>query len=707
MFSKVLIANRGEIAVRIIRTLDRLGIASVAVYSDADAGAPHVRAAREAVRIGPPPAAASYLNIDAIIAAALATGAEAVHPGYGFLAENAAFARACAAAGLVFVGPPPGAIEAMGDKIAGKATVAAAGVPVVPGTGKPGMSDEELIISLNGPVFPLLVKPSAGGGGKGMRVVNSAGELPAALAAARREARAAFGDDTLLIERYITRPRHIEIQVLADTHGTVTHLGERECSLQRRHQKIIEEAPSPLLDAMRREAMGGAAVEAARSVGYTGAGTVEFIVPGDSPDEFYFMEMNTRLQVEHPVTELVYGLDLVEWQLRIAAGERLTVARPATPAGHAVEARVYAEDPARGFLPTGGTVLALREPSAEGVRVDSGLAVGMTVTSAYDPMLAKVAAWGPDRATALDRLDAALAETAVLGVTTNIAFLRTLLADPDVQAGHLDTTLAERVADRLASPAASGHTASDEVLAAAALARLLAREPAAGVVDPWDIPDGWRVGGLAWTKFRFAIGAGAGGSGTVAEVRVRGLASAGVEVTVGDGDPVAARAEFATAAPSGAGLTVAGPSRVDSPGAGQGGGGADLLVTYGGRVLRFAFATDGATIWLGRGGHAWALTEEEAAPVRGGRAAGSDGTVRSPMPGTVLAVHVAPGDTVSAGQAVAVVEAMKMEHTVTAPVAGTVAEVAARAGQQVAMDARLAVIEAAPEDGRQDGDERS
>ena len=533
------------------------------------------------------------------------------------------------------------------------------------------MSDEELIISLNGPVFPLLVKPSAGGGGKGMRVVGSLGELPAALAAARREARAAFGDDTLLIERYITRPRHIEIQVLADTHGTVTHLGERECSLQRRHQKIIEEAPSPLLDAMRREAMGGAAVEAARSVGYTGAGTVEFIVPGDSPDEFYFMEMNTRLQVEHPVTELVYGLDLVEWQLRVAAGERLTVARPAPPAGHAVEARVYAEDPARGFLPTGGTVLALREPSAEGVRVDSGLAEGMTVTSAYDPMLAKVAAWGPDRATALDRLDAALAETAVLGVTTNIAFLRTLLADPDVQAGHLDTTLAERVADRLASPAASGHPASDEVLAAAAVARLLAREPAAGVVDPWDIPDGWRVGGRAWTKFRFAIGAGAGGSGTVAEVRVQGLASAGAEVAVGDGDPVAARAEFATAAP----------------------GGADLLVTYGGRVLRFAYATDGATIWLGRGGHAWALTEEEAAPVRGGRAAGSDGTVRSPMPGTVLAVHVAPGDTVSAGQAVAVVEAMKMEHTVTAPVAGTVAEVAARAGQQVAMDARLAVIE--------------
>ena len=664
MFSKVLVANRGEIAVRIIATLNRLGIASVAVYSDADAGAPHVRAAGEAVRIGPPPAAASYLNIEAIIAAARATGAEAVHPGYGFLAENATFARACAAAGLVFVGPPPAAIEAMGDKIAAKATVAAAGVPVVPGSGKPGMSDEELITSLNGLVFPLLVKPSAGGGGKGMRVVGSPDELPAALAAARREARAAFGDDTLLIERYIATPRHIEIQVLADAHGTVTHLGERECSLQRRHQKIIEEAPSPLLDAMRREAMGGAAVEAARSVGYTGAGTVEFIVPGDSPDEFYFMEMNTRLQVEHPVTELVYGLDLVEWQLRVAAGERLEVARPAQPAGHAVEARVYAEDPARGFLPTGGTVLALREPASEGVRVDSGLAEGMTVTSAYDPMLAKVAAWGPDRATALRRLDAALADTAVLGVTTNIAYLRTLLANPDVQAGHLDTTLAERIADTAADIARP----PDEVLAAAALARLLSLADKA--VDPWEIPDGWRVGGPAWTKFRFKVADGH------AEVRVRDLS----ETWIDDGAAVPARAEF------------------DETG---------LLLTYGGLVLRFTYATDGATIWLGRDGHAWALTEEEAAPVRGGRAAGGDGTVRSPMPGSVLAVHVTPGQQVSAGQAVAVVEAMKMEHTVTAPVAGTVTEVSARAGQQVAMDAQLAVIEAASEDGRQDGDERS
>jgi acetyl-CoA/propionyl-CoA carboxylase biotin carboxyl carrier protein len=666
MFGKILVANRGEIAVRVLRTLRELGIASVAVYSDADAGARHVREAGQAVRIGPPPAADSYLNIGAIIAAATTAGAGAIHPGYGFLAENAAFARACAAAGLVFIGPPPEAIEAMGDKIAAKATVAAAGVPVVPGAGKPGMSDEELISALNDLVFPLLVKPSAGGGGKGMRVVRSPGDLPAALAAARREARAAFGDDTLLIERYITRPRHIEIQVLADAHGAVVHLGERECSLQRRHQKIIEEAPSPLLDAARRDAMGKAAVQAARSVGYIGAGTVEFILSADDPDQFYFMEMNTRLQVEHPVTELVTGLDLVEWQIRIAAGEPL----PSVPAmtGHAVEARVYAEDPSRGFLPTGGTVVGLREPGAPSgphVRVDSGIAVGTSVTSAYDPMLGKVAAWGPDRAAALRRLDAALASTAVLGVTTNIAFLRDLLADADVQAGRLDTSLAERVAD------ADSHSLPDEVLAAGALERLLACKPAGSIGDPWDIPDGWRVGGRAWTRFRFS----AGPAHTVAEVRVRGLASAGAEVAIGDGDPVPARAEFREAD--------------------AGGRGTDLILSYAGRTLRFACATDGATTWLGRDGHAWALAEQAAAPVRRGRAGNTDSTVRSPMPGTVLAVHAAVGDPVTAGQPLLVVEAMKMEHTVSAALDGTVTELTARPGQQVDMDEALAVIKPA------------
>ena len=489
----------------------------------------------------------------------------------------------------------------MGDKIAAKATVAAAGVPVVPGAGGAGLTDEELkdkVLMWNEPWVPLLVKPSAGGGGKGMRVVRSADELPEALAVARREAIAAFGDGTLLVERYLERPRHIEIQVLADAHATVVHLGERECSLQRRHQKIIEESPSPLLNPARREAMGRAAIEAARSVGYVGAGTVEFIVPGttagnrdgvahpDAEFEFFFMEMNTRLQVEHPVTELVYGLDLVEWQLRVAAGERLPFTADAVPAtgGHAVEARVYAEDPARGFLPTGGTVLALREPAGPHVRVDSGLAPGAAITSAYDPMLAKVIAWGADRASALRRLDIALADTVILGVPTNVAYLRTLLADPDVQAGRLDTSLAERIALRPHDTAAndgtarsepemsgagapdisgnfnisraSGGPAPDEVLAAATLARLLTRAPgtrhpvgqdgtaeATTAIDPWEISDGWRIGAPAWTKFRF------GAAGSVAEVRVRGLASAGAEVAVGDGDPVAASAELR---PSGA-----------------------------------------------------------------------------------------------------------------------------------------------------------
>jgi acetyl-CoA/propionyl-CoA carboxylase biotin carboxyl carrier protein len=558
----------------------------------------------------------------------------------------------------------------MGDKIAAKAVVSAAGVPVVPGAGEAGMTDAELLAAVDPAWFPVLIKPSAGGGGKGMRVVTSAAELPEALVSARRVAVLAFGDGTLLIERYLPTPRHIEIQVLADGQGNVIHLGERECSLQRRHQKIIEEAPSPLLSAAQRSAMGAAAVSAAESVGYVGAGTVEFIVAGDAPDDFFFMEMNTRLQVEHPVTELVYGLDLVEWQLRVAAGEPL----PAVDAGsagwvmrgHAVEARVYAEDPARGFLPTGGLVLGVRSPGGAGVRVDSGLAPGMTVTSDYDPMLAKVAAWGPDRATALRRLDAALADTVVLGVGTNVSFLRGLLRDSDVRAGRLDTGLVERYMAE--GPA----TADSEALAAAALARVLAREPAGPTTDPWDIPDGWRPGERAWTRFRLTHG-----PGTVTEVRVRGLASAGAEVGIGDGAPVRARAELVQAR------------------SGQPGGDLDLVLTWEGRTVRFAYAVDGATTWLAREGTAWAVHEEPAAALRGARAGSADGTVRSPMPGTILAVHVAVGDTVTAGQPMLVVEAMKMEHTVTAPVDGVVGELTAKAGQQVRMDEALAVIEAA------------
>ena len=363
MFSTVLVANRGEIAVRVIRTLRELGVRSVAVFSDADADARHVREADTAVRIGPAPAGESYLSVERLLDAARRTGAEAVHPGYGFLAENAGFAQACAEAGLVFIGPPASAISLMGDKIRAKETVAAAGVPVVPGSSGSGLTDARLEAAAREIGMPVLLKPSAGGGGKGMRLVREEALLADEIAAARREARASFGDDTLLVERWIDRPRHIEIQVLADGHGSVVHLGERECSLQRRHQKIIEEAPSVLLDDRTRAAMGEAAVQAARSCGYVGAGTVEFIVPGNDPSSYYFMEMNTRLQVEHPVTELITGLDLVEWQLRVASGSRLPYGQDdITLTGHAVEARVCAEDPARGFLPSGGTVLALHEP---------------------------------------------------------------------------------------------------------------------------------------------------------------------------------------------------------------------------------------------------------------------------------------------------------------------------------------------------------
>ena len=655
MFSKVLIANRGEIAVRVIRTLRALGVGSVAVYSDADAEARHVLEADEAVRLGPAPAAESYLHIERILAAARQTGAQAVHPGYGFLSENPEFARACAAAGLVFIGPSAEAITAMGDKIRAKRTVGEAGVPVVP-----GISGPELTGNLAASWFPLLIKPSAGGGGKGMRLVHRGEELAEALAGARREARAAFGDDTLLAERFIERPRHIEIQILADRHGTTVHLGERECSLQRRHQKIIEEAPSPLLDPARRAAMGAAAVQAARSVGYTGAGTVEFIVSGENPDEFYFMEMNTRLQVEHPVTELVTGLDLVELQIRVAAGEPLSFAqRDVRLTGHAVEARVYAEDPARGFLPTGGTVLALREATGPHLRTDSGLASGTRVGSDYDPMLAKIIAWGDNRADALRRLDGALSDTAVLGVRTNITFLRTLLGHADVLSGRLDTGLVERHLTDLTQDAVP-----DEVLAAAALARLLELEPDSAIVDPWDIPDGWRPAGRAPIRFRLSCGA------RTEEISVLGRAATSAEVSVAAAEPVTAH------------VSVIGQS---------------LVLAYAGRTIRYEFvrAADG-TLWLGRDGHAWAVREQAVAAAGKQADTGSaDGVVRSPMPGTVLTVSVTDGETVKAGQPLLLIEAMKMEHTVTAPCDGVVTGLTARPGQQVPMDEPLASIQPA------------
>ncbi|MGA5033700.1 acetyl/propionyl/methylcrotonyl-CoA carboxylase subunit alpha [Streptomyces cellulosae] len=660
MFDTVLVANRGEIAVRVVRTLRSLGVRSVAVYSDADADARHVREADTAVRIGPAPAAESYLSAERLLEAAARTGARAVHPGYGFLAENAEFARACEAAGLAFIGPPAEAIALMGDKIRAKETVQAAGVPVVPGSSGSGLTDAQLVDAAREIGMPVLLKPSAGGGGKGMRLVRDETRLADEIAAARREARASFGDDTLLVERWIDRPRHIEIQVLADGHGNVVHLGERECSLQRRHQKIVEEAPSVLLDEKVRAAMGEAAVQAARSCGYRGAGTVEFIVPGDDPSAYYFMEMNTRLQVEHPVTELITGLDLVEWQLRVAAGERLAFGQDDVRlTGHAVEARLCAEDPARGFLPSGGTVLRLREPQGDGVRTDSGLSEGTEVGSLYDPMLSKVIAYGPDRATALRRLRAALAETVTLGVQTNAGFLRRLLAHPAVVSGELDTGLVEREADSLV-----GGEVPAEVYAAAALLRQAALEPAAGPGwrDPFDAADGWRMGGgRAWTAHPLRVA----GHDPVT-VRVRATADGGTELLLPGADtPLRASA---------------GPLE-----------GHRFTCALDGVAHTFAALPDGS--WLGRDGDAWQVRDHDpvaASLTRAGQA-GAD-SLTAPMPGTVTVVKVDVGDEVDAGQSLLVVEAMKMEHVISAPHAGTVTELDVSPGTTVAMDQVLAVI---------------
>lgn len=696
MFSTVLVANRGEIAVRVIRTLRELGVRSVAVFSDADADARHVREADTAVRIGPAPAAESYLRVDRLLDAARRTGAQAVHPGYGFLAENAAFARACTEAGLVLIGPPASAISLMGDKIRAKETVAAAGVPVVPGSSGSGLTDTQLADSAREIGMPVLLKPSAGGGGKGMRLVRDAGLLADEIAAARREARASFGDDTLLVERWIDRPRHIEIQVLADGHGNVIHLGERECSLQRRHQKIIEEAPSVLLDEATRAAMGEAAVQAARSCGYVGAGTVEFIVPGTDPSAYCFMEMNTRLQVEHPVTELVTGLDLVEWQLRVAAGERLShTQEDVTLTGHAVEARVCAEDPARGFLPSGGRVLALHEPQGHGVRTDSGLVEGGEVGSLYDPMLSKVIAYGPDRATALRRLRAALADTVILGVPTNAGFLRRLLAHPDVIAGELDTGLVEREVDGLVPDGVP-----EEVYAAAALLRQpggpasgAAAVDASGWRDPFSAGDGWRMGGTpARTVRHFRL---PGHDLVRVGLRARGTDTELTFGHVGEGDrpPAPATGSCGPEAPLPGGAEAARLVHAD---------GRTLTLELAGLTHTFTYAPAPDGTWLGRDADTWFVQDHDPveASLTGVGGSGVD-TLAAPMPGTVTVVKVAVGDEVVAGQSLLVVEAMKMEHVISAPHAGTVTALDVTAGATVAMDQVLAVVTPATSPGEE------
>jgi len=682
MFHTVLIANRGEIACRVITTLRRLGIRSVAVYSDADAGARHVALADVAVRIGPAPAAQSYLSIEAVLEAARATGAQAIHPGYGFLAENAAFAEACEEAGIVFIGPTAAAIRTMGDKITAKLAVTERGVPTVPGIARPGLTDADLIAAASGIGYPLLIKPSAGGGGKGMHVVSEEAELADAIAAARREAAASFGDDALFLERYLTTPRHIEVQVLADAHGNVVHLGERECSLQRRHQKVIEEAPSPLLDEATRAAIGAAACETARSVAYRGAGTVEFIVEAAAPDEFFFMEMNTRLQVEHPVTEQVTGLDLVEQQLLIAAGASLAFGQDEVRLrGHSIEARVYAEDPSAGFLPTGGRVQRVIHPAGEGIRVDTAIADGLDVSIDYDPMLAKVIAHGSDRDEALRRLVRALDETAVFGFPTNVEFVRALLELPEVAAGDLDTDLIARCFDDLAFAEADPRLFAEAALlldAASAAASTQRRssgvssapkgsehagspascppEPAA--TGPWTRHDGWRLGPAAPRRYPLVCGE------RRAEVRVTG-SGASLAVGVDGSDPLPASLR-------------------------EGGG------------LRRTIAIDGvsrtvAALASGSGGvaiaHGGAVHEVSVARVAhgGGAAAAGEPHLDSPMPGTVVLVHAADGQQVAEGDPVLVVEAMKMEHVLRAGVAGTV-HVHAAQGDTVARGQTLATI---------------
>lgn len=701
MFHTVLVANRGEIACRVIRTLRALGIRSVAVYSDADDGARHVREADTAVRIGPAAAAESYLKIEAIIRACKDTGAQAVHPGYGFLSENVEFARALAAAGIAFIGPGIESLEVMGDKIRSKNHVAGYGVPVVPGIAEPGLTDEDLISAAAAVGYPLLIKPSAGGGGKGMHVVERPEDLPATLATARRVAASAFGDDTLFLERLVMAPRHIEVQVLADGHGNVIHLGERECSLQRRHQKVIEEAPSPLLESLNdggatRARIGEAACQAARSVHYSGAGTVEFLVSDNAPDEFFFMEMNTRLQVEHPVTEMVTGVDLVEWQVRIAAGEVLTVAQDDVVLdGHAVEGRVYAEVPERNFLPSSGEVVLLDErgiiftaladldsaspASADPhIRIDSSLQTGLEISSDYDPMLAKVIAWGPDRQSALDKLDTALGRYTVLGVGTNVEYLRLLINDDDVRAGRLDTTLIDRK-----MPSLTFRSAGDAELMAAALQFWVMDEGPDGVASPWDTVRGWRLGRPA--PWRMSFGLPGGDLATVAVTWLSDLDLGHALVRVNDGP------EYKVMV-----LGLA-SSSIDLDVDGQ-----EFTFALGSFWEDYPREGRPQNVYVGSGGWSCGLEvlnrESRLARVLAAierEVGAADPEVRSPMPGTVVSVSVHDGDTVEAGEVLLSVEAMKMEHQLVAEVAGTV-HITVRTGDLVKADQVLATIHADP-----------
>ena len=665
MFDKILIANRGEIACRVATTARRLGVRTVAVYSDADAGSRHVAFADEAVRIGPPPARDSYLQAAAIIAAAREHGAQAIHPGYGFLSENEGFARTVAEAGLVFIGPPPRALAAMGSKSEAKVLMEAASVPLVPGYHGAEQDPARLAGEAARIGYPVLIKAALGGGGKGMRIVTRAEEFAEMLASCKREAAASFGDDRVLVEKYLLRPRHVEVQVFADTHGNCLSLFERDCSVQRRHQKVIEEAPAPGMTAERRRAMGEAAVAAARAVGYVGAGTVEFIVEADT---FYFMEMNTRLQVEHPVTEMITGHDLVEWQLRVAAGERLPVAQDELAIrGHAIEARVYAENPDKGFLPAIGRLSHMSMPAAvefrrnaddngfhdpAPVRIDSGVRPGDAISPHYDPMIAKLVVWGEDRAQAIARMRAALAEFHIVGLANNVDFLARLMDNPSFIAADLDTGLIERERERLFALEAR----VPEDMLAAACARVLADEAAASGSrrDPFDMRNGWRLNYIY--------------------TRTLTLASAhGVHDVLLDYGRDGWRYRHGSH---------------DTPLAIVANDGTRLRLRLGHRQLSADVVRDGDDLHVFSAGRHRTLTLVDVIAHAGEHDGAGAGLV-APMPGKVIAVHVAAGSQVAKGTPLLVMEAMKMEHAIVAPEDGIVEAVLYAAGEQVAEGAPL------------------
>ncbi|MFM2058992.1 MAG: hypothetical protein RLY71_3377 [Pseudomonadota bacterium] len=704
MFTKILIANRGEIACRVIQTARRLGIATVAVYSEADANARHVRLADEAVAIGPAAARESYLVIDKIIAAAKATGAQAIHPGYGFLSENEDFCAACEAAGIVFIGPPVGAIRAMGSKSAAKALMEAARVPLTPGYHGDRQEPEFLAEQALAIGYPVLIKASAGGGGKGMRRVDAPADFAAALASCQREARNAFGDDHVLVEKYVLRPRHVEIQVFADTQGQCVYLFERDCSVQRRHQKVLEEAPAPGMSAETRAAMGRAAVEAAKAVGYVGAGTVEFIVEPDQAGgvgRFFFMEMNTRLQVEHPVTEMITGLDLVEWQLKVAAGEPLPLSQEALAInGHALEARIYAEDPDKGFLPSVGKLIHLAPPPAgHHVRIDTGVEQGDEISPHYDPMIAKLIVWDQDRPRALARMRDALARYRIVGVANNVEFLARLVATPAFANADLDTALIERENALLfpAQQAGEGTTAAPaippEVWWIAALAELSrgngagAGAGASKLADngsPWAATDGWRVNTQARRSLSFRHG------DTVQEVLVSygGSASASSAGANAKSTPTVALAlRGADGKPAHPIAQARATPDVNQPGR--------LLVQLGERRLQVDVVVAGERRVVFHAGRAWPLACIDALHQHGGAGDDSHGGLVAPMPGKVIAWLAEPGTTVAKGAPLLVLEAMKMEHTLAAPSAGVVKGYKFAPGEQVGEGVALVEFEVA------------